>query len=171
VIDATGAPLGPVYLWFAGAPAGVDVNLTKGTARGLGHDTLRGTFIVYGTRFADHMVGDEEANQFFGEGGDDTLSGRDGDDRLNGSDGNDVINGDNGADGIYGAGGNDTYSGGGGNDLIAECDSCTGRDRIIGGAGDDTIRGGPDTDYGDGGTNGAVGDACVGLETMINCER
>ncbi|WP_170566128.1 calcium-binding protein [Ruegeria atlantica] len=75
---------------------------------------------IYGQRFAaplaselgtegnDTLNGNEEANRFFGLGGDDTLNGRGGDDRLYGGAGNDVLEGGAGNDTLYGGTGNDT---------------------------------------------------------------
>ena len=68
---------------YAGAGAGVTVNLTDGTASGGGGvDTLSGVENVTGTAYADTLTGDANANILRGGGGIDTLSGGGGADEL-----------------------------------------------------------------------------------------
>ncbi len=75
---------------FASAPAGLVVNLLKGTATEF--LSISGFRNVTGSRFNDSLIGDASAN---------VLSGGDGDDILSGGNGADSLDGGNGADRLY----------------------------------------------------------------------
>ena len=72
------------------------------------------------------LTGDENANRFTANAGDDVLYGFGGNDTLDGGAGDDAITGGAGDDVLIGGSGNDTLTGGAGDDII------------YGGAGDDT---------------------------------
>ncbi|WP_333805440.1 hypothetical protein [Sulfurospirillum sp.] len=83
-------------------------NLTTGTSSGtVGTDIINSTVeVVYGSAgYDDTMIGNANANTFYGWGGNDTLSGGLGDDT------------------IYGGVGDDTIAGNGGNDFLVGGDS------------------------------------------------
>jgi hypothetical protein len=75
-------PYGRVAFW--GSSAGVQVNLATGKATdGLGGtDTLVNVQSVAGTAFNDTLIGNANANRFYGEGGSDTVVGGGGDDTF-----------------------------------------------------------------------------------------
>jgi len=80
------------------APAGAVVDLIAGTGIGLGVDTLQDIEDVNGSRFADLLFGDGEANVLRGLRGDDVLTGAGGDDTLIGGMGSDELDGGEGYD-------------------------------------------------------------------------
>ncbi|MGB5791831.1 calcium-binding protein, partial [Poseidonibacter sp.] len=84
----------------------------------------------------DTIIGDTQANIFYGNGGEDTLDGVDGNDTLYGGANNDKIYGGAGLDLIYGGTGNDTIEGGSDKDIIHGED---GNDVIDAGTGNDTV--------------------------------
>jgi len=139
---------------YSTSTAGVNVNLTAGSASG-GHaqgDVLNGIDGLTGSAFNDTLIGfDAEnrtgADQFWnilrGGDGDDSIDGRGGNDELFGDGGNDTILGGDGADTVFGGTGNDTLSGGTGADSL---DGGTGNDTIAGGSGNDTLSGGSGSD-------------------------
>ncbi|MEM8690859.1 MAG: Hint domain-containing protein [Pseudomonadota bacterium] len=86
---------------------------------------------------------DTDADQIFGEGGDDTLDGAAGDDTISGGIGEDSILGGAGSDELSGDDGDDSLFGGEGDDRIL---GGTGEDEVTGGAGSDTIDTGDDAD-------------------------
>lgn len=117
----------------------------------LGGSLIRGqgnNDTVYGSDYADVIMGDP---------GFDTLHGGGGNDSINGGSGRDTLYGDDGDDSLVGAGQRDSLYGGLGDDVI------------LGGLGNDTL---------DGGGNTAVGDTCNGQgqeaigagDTAVNCE-
>ncbi|MGO1080658.1 calcium-binding protein [Inquilinus sp. CA228] len=61
-------------------------------------DVLSGIENVYGTGFADEVIGSAANNALFGDGGDDRLAGGGGDDLLVGGTGADTLNGGDGID-------------------------------------------------------------------------
>jgi hypothetical protein len=75
-------PYGRVVFW--GASSAVQVNLATGKASdGVGGtDTLINVQSVAGTPFNDTLIGNANANRFFGEGGSDTIVGGGGDDTV-----------------------------------------------------------------------------------------
>lgn len=139
---------------YSASGTGVTVNLTTGALSGgdAGNDKIgSGIDGVIGSNFADSLTGfdhqgttagDIYTNQFWGNGGNDTISG------LGGTD---LIYGGNDNDQLYGGAGNDTVAGDAGNDSVygdAGDDSLTGgdgRDLVNGGDGNDVI----DTSSGD----------------------
>ena len=79
--------------YYLGAPSGVSVDLSTGTASANGYggvDTLTGVETVSGTDFADVIIGDAGANTLLGNGGDDELEGGGGNDVLLGGVGSDT---------------------------------------------------------------------------------
>jgi Ca2+-binding RTX toxin-like protein len=92
-------------LQYEGSSAGVNVNLnangtgfqsaTGGDATG---DVISGFENVYGSAFADTLIGDAGDNVLFGYGGDDVLDGGAGDDVVRGGTGADVMTGGAGSD-------------------------------------------------------------------------
>jgi Ca2+-binding RTX toxin-like protein len=99
------------------------------------------------------LVGDTQANDFFGGWGNDKLSGGGGNDRLFGEQGDDQLFGNDSAnptgsasdgnDLLYGGAGNDQLFGGGGNDILT---GGVGDDSLTGGTGGDTLDGGAGID-------------------------
>ncbi len=83
-----------------GATSGVTVNLATNSATdGFGAtDQLNSIEQVFGTQFADTIIGDGLGNFLGGDAGNDSLNGGGGDDSLRGGAGNDTINGGNGYD-------------------------------------------------------------------------
>src|SRR5262245_45202230 len=127
-----------------------------GTAEG---DTLSNIENVYGSIYADELVGNDVDNFLIGGGGHDVLSGGGGNDHLYGGDGNDILEGGAGADLLDGRLGTDValYTasptgvfvtlidnrGVGGH---AEGDTFNGIENLVGSAGNDVL-------WGDGGGN------------------
>ncbi|MFO1327909.1 MAG: M10 family metallopeptidase C-terminal domain-containing protein [Rubrivivax sp.] len=102
---------------------------------------------------ADHLIGNEVANELEGGGGDDLLFGREGDDRLDGGAGSDLLSGAAGNDWLQGGDGPDELDGGDDDDLLDgggdddSLDGGAGRDVLDGGSwGDDRLRGGAGDD-------------------------
>ena len=101
-------------VWYVSSDAGVTVNLVTGTGEG-GHaegDTLTGIESVWGSRHADHLIGD----QLFGWYGNDTLEGGAGNEYLDGGAGEDMLVGGAGDDNLQGGAGADVLDGGAGYD-------------------------------------------------------
>ncbi len=119
-----------------------------------------------GTSSGDLVVGNDLANEIFGEGGNDIIVGGAGDDTIIGGDGNDLISAGAGADGVDGGNGNDIIDGGDGDDTLFGGDGNdfisggAGNDTILGGEGDDVLTGGEGDDYVEG------GDSSAGDETV-----
>jgi Ca2+-binding RTX toxin-like protein len=114
---------------YLDSPVGVAVSLYHnvayfGTAEG---DTFSSIEFVWGSDFADILVGDD---------GDNGLAGFNGDDYLLGLGGDDKISGDNGNDALFGMDGIDTLNGGSGNDWLW---GGMGGDSLTGGIGGDTF--------------------------------
>ena len=101
---------------FTRSSAGVTVDLAAGTAIGEGTDSLDSILAVSGSKVADRIYGDANANLLWGgQGGDagrDLLVGRDGDDYLTGQGGNDDLRGGRARDFLSGGVGNDSLDGG-----------------------------------------------------------
>jgi Ca2+-binding RTX toxin-like protein len=102
-------------------------------------DTLVNVENVAGSRFGDHLRGDNGANELRGMDGDDMLKGYGGDDRLFGGDDHDTLYGMDGADLLDGGFGADTMGGGTGDDTYF-VDSVGDVVREFGGHGFDTVR-------------------------------
>ena len=81
--------------------------------------------------------GTKNADNVWGNGGDDTLSGGNGNDTLRGGDGNDIIRGGAGDDKLLGDAGDDRLLGGAGDDTIT---ATSGNDTVDGGDGDDIVK-------------------------------
>ena len=131
---------------------GVQVDLSGGMASMGGDaegDSLTGIEELWGSRFADYLMGDRGMNRLFGRGGNDDLMGGNGDDLLRGGDGHDDLNGGAGMDVLYGDGGNDDLSGGSGDDVLR---GGAGMDTLDGGSGMDMLEGGMGEDMLDGGS-------------------
>jgi Ca2+-binding RTX toxin-like protein len=139
---------------YSASGAGVTINLSTGTMAGgdAGNDHIgAGIDGVIGSNFADSLTGfdgqgtaagDIYTNQFYGNGGNDTISGLGGNDQIYGGNDNDLLYGGDGNDTVSGDAGNDTVYGDAGNDTITGGD---GRDSVYGGDGNDVI----DTSSGD----------------------
>lgn len=101
---------------YRNSKAGVTVNL--GLNFGLGGEAQGDTFTsienVYGSRYADLLVGDGGKNQLVGRNGDDTLKGEGGADRLLGGNGKDTLEGGDDNDRLDGGRGADHLDGGNG---------------------------------------------------------
>ena len=146
-----GAGNDDVASYSADAVRGVVVNLATGVATDQidGTDSLIGIERVIGTTFADHFTGDENDNQFQGNGGGDTAFGGSGNDTLGSfGTGDAFLDGGAGDDGLQSGSGNDTLIGGDGNDRF---NSNPGDDTLDGGAGNDSFSPGEGSDVIDGG--------------------
>lgn len=137
---------------YSNSASAVQVNLSTGTMSGgdAANDKIAGGIDgVAGSAYGDYLVGfdqqgtsaaDTYSNQFWGQGGNDTIIGKGGADYIDGGADNDSLSGDAGNDTIYGGTGNDWIDGGADNDVIS---GGTGRDTILGGTGNDYIVSGP----------------------------
>ena len=163
---------------YDGAPSGVTVDLTKGTATGgSGNDTLADIERVTGTQHDDFITGDGFPNIILGLGGADTVSAEGSDDRVYGGAGADLLNGGDDADYVLGEGDGDTLHGDAGNDSLnggAADDTIEGggdNDNLAGGAGVDSLAGGPGNDTLNPGVgaesslDGGDGDDTIGYDT------
>jgi Ca2+-binding RTX toxin-like protein len=117
--------LGFDFVSYFNSTGAVTVNLglnrlNGGQAAGETYTSVEG---VFGSRFSDNIVGDNNANALFGGDGADVLFG------LGGSD---VLKGDGGADRLNGGWGQDTIDGGAGNDTLT---GEAGADRFVFGTG------------------------------------
>ncbi|MGV8986755.1 MAG: Hint domain-containing protein [Cypionkella sp.] len=153
---------------YSASGAGVTVNLNTGVLSGgdAANDHVgSGIDGAYGSNFADSLTGfdqqgtdasDTYTNQFYGNGGNDTISGMGGNDQLYGGNDQDLIYGGSGDDTVSGDAGNDTLYGGAGNDLVY---GGTGNDLMYGGDGNDQMDGGAgnDTMFGDAGNDHMYG--------------
>jgi Ca2+-binding RTX toxin-like protein len=97
---------------YSSSTAGVVASLAAGG--GVGGDAEGDTYFgienLFGSLFADALVGNDGNNRLDGWDGDDFLHGGDGDDTLWGGLGNDTLKGGGGADYLGGNGGIDTVS-------------------------------------------------------------
>jgi Ca2+-binding RTX toxin-like protein len=147
---------------YAASGAGVVVNLATGSLSGgdAANDHINGGIDgAYGSAYGDSLsgfdgqgtaAGDIFTNQFYGNGGNDTISGLGGNDQLYGGNDQDLIYGGTGDDLVSGDAGNDTLYGDDGKDTVYGGD---GRDLVYGGAGNDVI----DTSTGLGGEHPDIG--------------
>ncbi len=89
----------------------VTVNLALGTATGVGvgNDALTSIETVYGSYYADTLIGDSNVNYLCGINGNDKLDGAEGDDSLWGWYGSDTLIGGAGNDLLYGGYDADTF--------------------------------------------------------------
>jgi serralysin len=76
---------------FFGAKSGVTVDISKGTADGLGHDLIRGFEMFEGSSSDDTFKGSSKADVIRGNGGNDTIRGLGGADTLTGGAGDDTF--------------------------------------------------------------------------------
>ncbi|MFN3867935.1 MAG: hypothetical protein ACK4MF_02585, partial [Hyphomicrobiaceae bacterium] len=76
---------------FSDAKGGMSIDMSKGTAFGMGKDTFRGFEKVVGSSHDDDIKGDKRANVIFGGDGDDTIRGMGGADILSGGAGKDTF--------------------------------------------------------------------------------
>jgi Ca2+-binding RTX toxin-like protein len=92
---------------YIDSPLAVTINLLLGIASAgdAQDDSLISIEAIYGSRYADTMVGDASNNTFYGGGGNDTLSGGAGGDTLIGGIGADRLDGGAGVDTAYYLGG------------------------------------------------------------------
>jgi len=138
---------------YSASGAGVNVNLATGELSGgdAANDRIEsGIDGVIGSNYNDTLIGfdaqgthpsDTFSNQFWGNGGNDTIQGGGGDDFIDGGADHDHLHGGAGNDIIYGGSGNDT---------------------IIGGAGADKLYGGDDRDTFTFGAGEGIGDVVDG---------
>ncbi|GGH47557.1 type I secretion protein [Frigidibacter albus] len=139
---------------YSASNAGVNVNLATGAMSGgdAANDKIEGGIDgVIGSEFNDTLIGfdhegthpsDTYTNEFWGNGGDDTILGGGGNDFIDGGADDDHLDGGAGEDTIYGGTGNDTIIGGAGADMLYGGDD---RDTFTFGAGEgigDVIDGG-----------------------------
>ena len=137
------------FVSYLGVSRGVNVSLAISGAQntqGGGIDTLISIEVLGGSRFDDHLVGNDGANALGGGGGNDLLEAGLGADSLSGGDGDDTLFGGDGADSLYGNFHNDLLYGQAGNDLLFGGE---GDDTLIGGLGDDLLDGGKFSYYTD----------------------
>lgn len=145
------------YRWV---DAGVTVNLEKTSFQYIGagvSDKLVSVEDIFGTPYADLLIGNSRSNLLYGQAGDDVIYGKEGDDLISGGSGNDVVSGGSGNDYLMGdqdfydynnfnydynfgpaEGGHDTIYGDGGNDFLM---GGMGYDRLYGGDGNDFLVG------------------------------
>ena len=121
-------------------------------------DTLTSIEVIWGSDFADELIGAHGSDYFFGNGGDDQLVGHLGNDMLRGGADSDLLGDamyEEGDDVLYGDGDDDTLLGGPGDDTLfgGEHD-----DSLEGNAGDDWLEGGPGADMHFGGEHDVMGD-------------
>jgi len=146
---------------YTEANSAVQVNLGTGvtTTGGDGSDTLISIENLWGTFFADTLIGNAASNLIKGGAGNDTIDGGDGSDTLYGSqefdffqEENDSISGGAGNDTLEGGYGNDILLGGVGDDKLNEWDDdSSGDDSVLGGDGNDTLYAGGGVDTLEGG--------------------
>ena len=89
---------GEDFLSFLNSAVGIDADLGAGTSTGDGADSITGFGNVFGSSFADTIVGDGGDNLIIARAGDDVLSGLVGSDFLDGGDGVDNLDGGAGND-------------------------------------------------------------------------
>ncbi len=76
---------------YGASRKGVIVNLRHGRALGQGHDRLVAMENIFGSDFADILIGNEIANWILGRGGKDHIWGNDGNDVIEGGAGRDHL--------------------------------------------------------------------------------
>lgn len=105
-----GSDRGLDELHFPNARIGVAVDLEAQTARA--QDRVVSIELVYGTPYADHLLGDSRFEEIFGGPGDDYVVGRGGIDFLYGDSGDDRLRGGRGNDYLDGGDNRDVGRGG-----------------------------------------------------------
>ncbi|WP_421704257.1 Hint domain-containing protein [Aliiroseovarius sp.] len=115
---------------YSGSDAAVNVDLSTSTLSGgdADNDTIQqGIDGVIGSEYDDVLTGfdqqgtnpaDTFTNEFWGNGGNDTISGKDGDDFIDGGADDDTITGGGGADTLLGGDDRDTFIGGTAGDFV-----------------------------------------------------
>ena len=126
---------------YEDAPGPVTVDLSAGTARGEGTDTIVVPAYsggIVGSPYDDVLTGTDRPDRIAGGAGDDRIHALDGDDELEPGTGNDVVRGGDGSDAILSPDkGRDRLYGDGGQDYV----EARGRGSAIGGGGgDDYLR-------------------------------
>jgi Ca2+-binding RTX toxin-like protein len=165
LIGGTGADIlsggsGEDSVEYATSAQGVAVNLANGLGAGgdAAGDSFYGIENVYGSNYADVIVGNAGDNKLWGYDGDDQLSGGAGNDELVGGAGNDLLIGGAGADWFVGGTGTDTVSYEGSSAGVsvyltsgvtsfsgdAQGDTCYGIENAIGSSHDDSLSGDDD---------------------------
>lgn len=171
------------YLYYSDATAGVAINMRTGKATGgAGSDTITGIELVFGSRFNDTYIGNDQGVGFLGGDGDDTITGGAGRDHLEGNGGNDTLDGLGGVDVVayYSAAfavnvdlSSGKATGGLGNDTLRNIEDVTGSvfgDTLAGSGGDNRLDGsdGDDTLVSTAGND--VLDGGIGLDTVVYAE-
>ncbi len=143
-----------------GGTQGIDANMTTGVViDAFGDtDTLIDIEEIWGTVFADKIVGNDDENQMSGNQGNDVLKGKGGDDYLRGGDGADILKGGAGNDELDGGNGADTLKGGAGVDFFV---ASKGDDKFVGGSDVDTLS------YQDSDNIGGTSGITLNLETGV----
>ncbi len=126
---------------------------------------------LYGTDFADDLIGASSQDLIVGNGGGDIVRGLDGGDTLVGSTADDILRGNSGNDSLYGEGGIDTLFGGTGDDVAYggsagdQFGAGSGSDTLFGGHGNDTVNGnsGVDTVFGGSGSDTVTVDSAADI--------
>jgi Ca2+-binding RTX toxin-like protein len=164
---------------FRYAPAGVQVDLTAGSATGEGTDTLTGIEGLEGSRFDDTLTGDEGQNWFYSSDGNDSVDGGGSAydkmvfyytssavtvDLTAGTATSEGTTTLAGIEMVWGSQYDDTISGDAGPNYLW---GGPGNDSILGADGNDYLDGEDGTDTLDGG-NGT--DTCLNGESNANCE-
>lgn len=177
------------WIFYIDATGPVRVDFASGRASGAdGNDVLRDVESVYGSEFADVLIGDAGDNYLNGRRGNDTLTGGDGIDsaaywdasgaivvdlaagRAEGADGQDALSG---IENVSGSGYNDRITGDANdNKLYGSPGDDTllgagGRDELYGDDGNDQLAGGSGDDQLDGGAGNDTLDGGAGDDTVI----
>ncbi len=117
-------------------------------AKGGQYVALGGHDKVFGSYYADVILGGQGNDKLFGLKGNDKIKGGRGDDKIDGGKGHDKLWGDRGKDKIDGGKGHDKIYGGKHNDTL---NGEQGFDKLYGGQGQDKLYGGSHNDYLSGG--------------------
>ena len=136
--------------YYAAAEGPITANLTLAVevSGSENNDDLVNVEIIWGSAFADTMLGNTAVNVFVGDGGADVMRGGAGNDQMFGGLGNDRLEGEAGNDNLWGQEGVDT---------------------ILGGANDDFLNGGPGNDILNGGVGSDTCQAGGGTDSMTSC--
>lgn len=125
---------------YYGGEVLVDLQLPDQSTADAAGDRLMGVEGLYGSQYADTLLGDASDNTLIGNGGDDLLNGRGGNDVLRGGDPNDRLFGGVGDDILQGGGA--LLNGGPGNDSLNDGVSFFAEfkwQRMVGGEGADVF--------------------------------
>ncbi len=115
------------YVSYVDSTTNVIVNLGNNqNGAGAAGDVISEVEGILGSRFGDALTGDENANNIFGNAGDDAIFTLGGADFVKGEDGNDTLNSGSGDDMLDGGAGADRLEGGDGFDY-ARYDNSAGR--------------------------------------------